>query len=196
MARTREFDLDEATEQIARQFWADGYEATGISDLEGATGLGRGSLYGAFGSKREMLDLAIRWYTEGRLEQMISTVEQGGLEGAKSLFRMFSFAVQTQPEMASMGCMVINTSVELGTSDPKMNETGEQYRARFREAFRTALAHAEAEGEIGGPIEPKVEVATLMLLGLFVAVRGGSDLAETDQLVEGAVGVLDSWKTS
>ena len=194
MGRTREFDIDEATEQIALRFWSDGYEATGISDLVDATGLGRGSLYGTFGSKRDMLDRAIEWYTEGRLEEMISMVESDGLDGAASLYRMFTYARENKPEMAAMGCLVVNASLELTASDPKMAETADKYRARFRRAFRTALTKAEADGEIEGPIEPKVEAATLLLLGLFVAVRGGTDIDETRTLVEGAVGVLESWR--
>jgi hypothetical protein len=49
MARTREFDTDKAVAAIAKTFWAGGYEATGISELVDATGVGRQSLYGAFG---------------------------------------------------------------------------------------------------------------------------------------------------
>lgn len=62
MARTRDYDIDEVTETIALKFWADGYEATGISELVETTGVGRASLYAAFGSKREMLDASIDWY--------------------------------------------------------------------------------------------------------------------------------------
>ena len=59
MARPREFDTDVAIAKIADVFWDEGFEATSISDLEDATGLARARLYAAFGTKRDMLHLAI-----------------------------------------------------------------------------------------------------------------------------------------
>ena len=41
MPRPREFDTTIAIENICEKFWADGYEATSITDLEDATGLAR-----------------------------------------------------------------------------------------------------------------------------------------------------------
>ena len=55
MARTKAFDDDWVLEQAMRAFWAGGYAATSVQDLEHATGLGRGSLYNAFGDKEQLL---------------------------------------------------------------------------------------------------------------------------------------------
>ena len=52
MARTREFDTDAAVARAMDVFWCKGYEATSIADLVEATGVQRGSLYAAFGSKQ------------------------------------------------------------------------------------------------------------------------------------------------
>ncbi|WP_199865355.1 MULTISPECIES: TetR/AcrR family transcriptional regulator [Frankia] len=49
MARPRTFDEDQVVCAARDQFWATGYTATSLDDLTAATGLGRGSLYGAFG---------------------------------------------------------------------------------------------------------------------------------------------------
>ena len=54
MARPREFDEDEVLEKALAVFWAKGFEGATVDDLEQATGLGRGSLYGAFGGKHEL----------------------------------------------------------------------------------------------------------------------------------------------
>src|SRR5215469_2318213 len=54
MARPRNFD-DTAILRAAReQFSATGYAGTSVGDVMAATGLGKGSLYGAFGDKREL----------------------------------------------------------------------------------------------------------------------------------------------
>ena len=54
MGNTPKYEMDEVLTKIMRQFQRHGYSATTIRDLEEATGLYRGSLYHAFGDKREM----------------------------------------------------------------------------------------------------------------------------------------------
>ena len=55
MARPREFAVDTVLERAMNVFWAKGYEAASLDDLCAATGLGRSSLYAAFGDKQELL---------------------------------------------------------------------------------------------------------------------------------------------
>ena len=49
MARPRTFDEQEVVAAARDEFWERGYAATSVDDLTAATGLGKGSLYGAFG---------------------------------------------------------------------------------------------------------------------------------------------------
>ena len=194
MARTREFDTDQAIEAIAEQFWAGGYEATGIADLVEATGVGRASLYGAFGSKHDMLLKAIDFYLVERIEKMVEPVEAGGLDAASSIFRQFAFIRETMPERAQMGCLMVNASVELSSSDPEVAALAERFRDRHRRAFRTALTQAVEDGEIVGPIEDRVDIATMLVLGLFVAIRGAAPLEEVKRLSDAAASVVESWR--
>ena len=60
MGRTRSFDERQVVETAAALFTGQGYEATSIDDLVGATGLHRGSLYQAFGSKRGIFLTALQ----------------------------------------------------------------------------------------------------------------------------------------
>lgn len=50
----REFDPDEMLSKIMQLFREHGYEATALSDIIPVTGMGRASLYSAFGNKQEM----------------------------------------------------------------------------------------------------------------------------------------------
>ena len=193
MARPREFDTDEAVAQIATQFWADGYEATGIADLEQATGLARASLYAAFGPKNEMLYRSIDWYLDGQIEMRAALVESGGLDSISHWFKDFVTVRERVPEMASRGCLLVNATVELGETDPGVVERGDRYRSRIQGAFRAALMNAEAAGEIDGDIEERANHCYLLLLGLFVSIRGGASQEEITQLSGAAVGAVESW---
>ncbi|WP_029678535.1 TetR/AcrR family transcriptional regulator [Bifidobacterium sp. 7101] len=64
MGRKRSFDDDEVLARACKVFLEHGYEGTSIDALVKATGLLRGSLYGAFGSKRGMFVAALRDATD------------------------------------------------------------------------------------------------------------------------------------
>jgi TetR/AcrR family transcriptional repressor of nem operon len=67
MGRKRSYDEAAVVVQAARTFVASGYEATSLDMLVAATGLHRGSLYGAFGSKRGLFIETLRSPDDGRL---------------------------------------------------------------------------------------------------------------------------------
>lgn len=60
MARPRAFDERNVIEQAAAVFSEQGFHATSIDDLVMATGLMRGSLYKAFGSKRNLFEASLK----------------------------------------------------------------------------------------------------------------------------------------
>ncbi len=64
MGRKRSFDDDEVLARAREVFLKHGYEGTSIDALVKATGLLRGSLYGAFGSKRGMFVAALHDATD------------------------------------------------------------------------------------------------------------------------------------
>jgi TetR/AcrR family transcriptional regulator, transcriptional repressor for nem operon len=53
MARPRNFDVDVVVERAMQAFWTLGYANASPAALAAATGVGKGTLYDAFGSKRE-----------------------------------------------------------------------------------------------------------------------------------------------
>ncbi len=59
MARPRAFDETVVLEQARTLFAAQGYNGTSIDDLVKTTGLLRGSLYKAFGSKRNLFEMVL-----------------------------------------------------------------------------------------------------------------------------------------
>lgn len=60
MGRRKQFDPEVVLQQIQQTFIRYGYAGTSLDDLVAATGVLRGSLYSAYGSKRGMFLLALR----------------------------------------------------------------------------------------------------------------------------------------
>ena len=194
MARPREFDTKAAIESICDQFWSDGYESTGIADLEEATGLARARLYAAFGSKQGMLCEAIDFYLDTRIDVVFRQVDNSGIDGVASFFRRFAMMNAEHPELSKMGCLVVNTMIEFGRSEPEVAVRSERYRERVRGAFRSALAREAEDGGLKGDLESLTELAFMMLMGLYVTVKGGAPLEEIERLCGIAIEVVESWR--
>ena len=88
MARPRQFDEEQVREALMNVFWDKGYEATSMQDLVAATGLLKGSLYGAFGDKRALYLIALNHYDRTRIQAGVDMLAgQGtGQEKVKQLF--------------------------------------------------------------------------------------------------------------
>ena len=64
MPRHKEFDVDAACERALDLFWRRGYEATSVNDLVDELGIGKASLYAAFGAKHQLYLAALQRYVE------------------------------------------------------------------------------------------------------------------------------------
>ena len=62
MPRPRKFDESDVVAAARDEFWLRGYAATSVDDLTSVTGLGKGSLYGAFGDKHGLFLRALDDY--------------------------------------------------------------------------------------------------------------------------------------
>lgn len=71
MGRPRNFDVDVVTAAAADTFCRLGYEATSLDDIVSTTGLHRGSLYGAFGSKRGIFLAALQHLVDVELPNAV-----------------------------------------------------------------------------------------------------------------------------
>jgi len=181
MGRPRSFDPDEALERAMELFWAKGYEATSIADLEAAMGINRFSLYHTFGDKRRLYLAALDRYCAGFGSRLFRELEHGeeGLEAVRGLFRFFEARARELPGEAAKGCFVVNGAVEHATGDPAVARRTQAHVARMEEAFRAALERARARGELRGELDlaDAARFLTVAVHGILVGVRMGQDAA-------------------
>ena len=76
IGRKRQFDEDTVLERATEVFWRRGFAATSVDDLVHATGLGRGSLYGAFGNKEALFIRVVDHY-RAMVDELLLTDRAG-----------------------------------------------------------------------------------------------------------------------
>ncbi len=191
IGRPREFDGDTVVDAVVELFWEQGYAATSIGDVVARTGLSKSSLYGAFGSKDELFRLALDRYLADH-EAMVGAMLLSGTGGLDDIDAILDqVGAQAEAVGPMRGCFIVNTSTELGLTEPAVVDCGNRHRALLREGFEAALARAAAAGEFDADrIGPTANVLVTTMIGLAVMVRGGASVEETREHVDAAKGLL------
>ena len=147
MSRPREFDVDLALDRALDAFWSKGYEATSLDELCEATGLSRSSLYGTFGSKRELLLQAVDRYVERRTPDLAAILAQQPVQAAfAALARQFIDQIVSGP--GRRGCFLGNCAAELPRGDRAAMVRVRQGLERTQATFRAALMQGAARKEL------------------------------------------------
>ncbi|MEL6985563.1 MAG: helix-turn-helix domain-containing protein, partial [Actinomycetota bacterium] len=147
MGRPREFDSDAVLSNIVDLFWERGFSATSLSDIIECTGLSRSSLYGAFGSKDELLRAALDRYLSDH-ERMVTEHLVDGEAGLDDIDRFLAQIDQQAISGQQRGCLAVNTATEIRSPEPALREVTNRHRATLRHGFTTALERAAALGEV------------------------------------------------
>lgn len=174
MGRAREFDEAQALSASLGQFWRQGYRATSVKDLEQATGLKPGSLYHAFGSKRELFLRVLDHYVSGVIQTRVSSyLEEDGPPLALLREFMTSAYAHVGPDSPSMACLLINTAIELGTEDAEVHTRVARGMKLVERGMARQLMRAQCAGEIGAQVDVRAAARQLAVTfqGILVASR-------------------------
>jgi AcrR family transcriptional regulator len=140
MSGRKQFDVDLALEQAMTAFWERGFTATSLDVLSSATGLGRGSLYGAYGSKDGLFRQALGRYAE-RYGALYDAALAGHPDDPVAAVRAF-FAVTlgrvTDPAVPT-GCLLAQSAAEAATLSPESQDFVRSQLRRQHLRVRAAL---------------------------------------------------------
>lgn len=186
--RPRAFDRDEALERAMRAFWWHGFEASGIQVLLETMGIGRQSLYNAFGGKRRLYAEALDRYGRTRLSYLIDHLGEGGpsLTLIGDGLERWARAAAAPPRP---GCLLANTlASDIGNIEPVVEVAG-RHVARLRSAFAAVLADGVEAGEVEPDIDvdPTADHLVTLGLGLTLRARAGASSEELDGIVRAAL---------
>jgi TetR/AcrR family transcriptional repressor of nem operon len=179
MPRPRSVEDETLLPKAMLLFWSLGYANTGIRELEAALGLKAPSLYNRFGSKQALFHAALAHYLDSvvrvRIERYLRTGD--ALRGLRKFFdTTYDYIDAAHP---SLCCLLVNTSIELRSSDVKAAALVAQGRRMIRQAFSDTLARAQQQGALREDADVKAlaDALHLGLQGLLVTSKVEPDKA-------------------
>lgn len=193
VGRPRSFDAEQVLEQAMHVFWTKGYDGAGITDLEAATGLGRQSLYGAFGDKRALFLRVVDFYFANVLEPGFVAVLDAKGSGRANIERIFAGWQMVASAPDFHGCLVGNTATHMKSQDDEIAEVLRRKLRLLEDAFARAIERGIDDGEIRACIDPRTTARALLTFaqGLSVIAQVNKDPAFVANIVDAARRLLD-----
>jgi TetR/AcrR family transcriptional repressor of nem operon len=178
--RPREFDIDEVAVTAAKVFWEQGYHATSVESLCQATGLMRGSLYGAFGDKHGLLVAAFDHYAEAAAVRLRDRL-QNSSSPRESLRHALMFYARLAAEPAGRhGCFITNAVIELLPADEELRPLIEKTLNRTVEQLVAAVLRGQAAGEFKADLDENSVGKFLLCMMQGLRVLGKVNVGDDD----------------
>ncbi|GAA1267039.1 TetR family transcriptional regulator [Planotetraspora silvatica] len=193
MARVREFDTEAALEAAMSAFRRKGYEGTSVQDLVDATGIGRGSLYAAFGSKEGLYLAVMDRYREQYAVPLIELLDSGA--PARELIRSVLLGVVDEivRDGTRQSCLIVSATTERLPHDPEVAGRVRATTSSLENALTEVIAKGRASGRLTSTRAPG-DLARFLLTtihGLRVMGAINTDRGTLTNIAEVALGCLD-----
>ena len=170
--RPREYDPTAALAAALGEFRRRGYAGASLDHLSKATGMGRPSLYAAFGDKLGIYRQAVRQYADQSAERRRRALfEAPSLrQGLDDYFGAIVDAYLA-PDGEPLGCPVLSVISGEAAADPEIAAELADAVARTDSRFQQRVAAAAEAGEIAPDVDVAGVAATLAALQHSLALR-------------------------
>lgn len=191
MGRLRGFDENAFVDTARELFWSDGYSETSIEKIAVATGVGNGSIYAAFGSKKDLYLAALRRYCEN-LRSTVAEAMSGCTGDIRTSLRTYLELIicdcVNQP--GRRGCLMLNSIAlvdRLPEIRPIIVATNSELEAAVTQRLDRDVASLGGQQHVG--VDTAVLSAHFVALsqGLIQRSRLGDDPGVLRAIADGAV---------
>ncbi|MFD6396617.1 TetR/AcrR family transcriptional regulator [Nocardia sp. NPDC060249] len=191
MARPQNFDTDTVLDRAMDQFWTHGYANTSPAQLADATGIGKGSLYNTFGSKRALFDVVLDRY--GRLGVAMAEDYMSRPGTTRECLREYLRAT-VDLDMASptrRGCLAVNTAAELGGHDVAATAMVRGIEQRIVATLAARIDQGRRDGDVDRDVDPNSIAALLFTTSVGLRLMAKTnDAAQLYRLIDVALTTL------
>lgn len=191
MARVKEYDENEVLRKAMELFWEQGYEKTSMQDLVAHMGVHRRSIYDTFGDKHTLFMKALERYGE-IIETSIDTQVKPLDSVKQAIRRVFEMAIP-QKGQQPMGCLTVNTAVELSLHDEAVAEKVGKSFDQTENLLYELLLRGQESGELSNQLDVK-ELSQFFhnaLVGLRVLTKTTDDKQKLENIIDTTLSVLD-----
>ena len=193
MARPRKFVEDQVIGAARDQFWAHGYAGTSLDDLVAVTGLGRGSLYGAFGDKHTIFMRALDEYSTATMAVVRAELRDSAESAYERLVgHIRSMARANATDSKRRGCLTAKSAAELAATDKAVARRVKRFLDTYQSELAETIATAQSEGDVDSAVNSR-DLAALVLAilrGMEALRKGGASSATISSAGEQAIALL------
>lgn len=194
MAGAKQFDPAAALAAAMEVFHRRGYAATSMHDLEEATGLGRGSIYNAFGDKHALFLATLECYVAAQREELSHVLRESprAIDGIRLAVR--SGAVHICTAEGRSGCFVGRTVMERADQDEQAAAAVQRAIDGITGLFEQALERAQDEGDFPRDRDPAITARFFVtsIQGLSLMAKVTDDPKLIRAIAEEILHALDS----
>jgi TetR/AcrR family transcriptional regulator, transcriptional repressor for nem operon len=193
MPRPRQFDESDVVAAARDEFWSRGYAATSVDDLTSVTGLGKGSLYGAFGDKRALFLRALDDYINTSLESVRAQLREPAHSGYDRLTRHIRAQVKAiAADKQRRGCMMAKSAAELSATDDSVERAVERAYATWATELANCIKEAQRDGTIDKKQNPRALATTVLafMRGQEALHKGGVKPAQLKASAEQMIALI------
>ncbi|MFB8272120.1 TetR/AcrR family transcriptional regulator [Streptomyces sp. NPDC055955] len=183
MSGRKQFDTSAALDQAMRVFWQRGYADASLDALGSATGLGRGSLYGAFGNKDALFGKCLDRYASiygAQYEQALASHSGDPVRAVEAFFDVILGRI-ADPSVP-VGCLIVQSAAQSMTLK---EESGAQVRGLLdmqRQRVRAALEDSSVDSRTLDELATFVVAVNQSLAVLSRAGTSGAELRSVTRL--------------
>ena len=173
MGRPKNFEPEVVVERAMEAFWTNGYTGTSPADLAEATGVAKGSLYHAFGSKRELFDKALDRYDRGGVELTGEFLSRPGTTKERIRAYLMLLVEMDLSGPVKRGCLAVNTALELGGRDEAATRTVRRLEEHTIELLAARIDQGRRDGDVAREVDARAQAEFLMntIAGLRVMAK-------------------------
>jgi AcrR family transcriptional regulator len=171
MARSKEFDRDQALAAAIGVFREHGYEGSSAGMLTDAMMIGRQSLYDTFGDKWRLYCEAVRAYAVAETSAHIAALN-GGDRALAGIRRMIDRVIGT----ATTPSLGVGSICEFGETRADLVDIRTAASRGLHAAMVETIRAAQTEGDLAAELDPD-DVATFLvasIAGIRIAGRSGA----------------------